>query len=86
MSKYFGSRISRIEKQLGSIEKAPVKIVCICNLDPKALEKRNRAAEEYFLKYGCYDGLIIVRSNIPEPRPVPEGFQTATRQVMHRKR
>lgn len=75
MSKYFGSRISRIEKQLGANEKAPVKIACICNLDPKALEKRNRAAEEYFLKYGCYDGLIIVHSNIPEPRPLPKAFK-----------
>ena len=74
MSKVFENRIKKIEKEFKK-QNAPVEILCVSSLDPDGLEKQKRAAEVYFSKYGCHDGLIFVHNNIPEPRPVPEGFK-----------
>ena len=69
------TRIGKVEAALNDTRKCPVRFAVI-NVDaPDADERAHQAIREYEAKYGCLDGLRIVRNHVPEPLQVPSGFK-----------
>jgi hypothetical protein len=69
------SRISRIERQFSETRKGPVEFAVIYVGAPDAAEREQRAVSEYHARYGCLDGLRIIHTRVPEPKPLPEAFK-----------
>ena len=68
-------RIGKVEEHLRVNQKAPIEYKVIFSGAADAAEREQRAVSEYHARYGCLDGLRIVRTNVPPPLPVPSGFK-----------
>jgi hypothetical protein len=69
------SRIDRIEGKLRDNQKAPIEYAVVNVNVPEADERLKKAKEEYMTKYGCLSGLRIIRTRVPEPKPLPAAFK-----------
>lgn len=72
-------RVAKLEKEVSGHKKMPTTIKVIYLGDDNWPERMALVKEKYLAEHGTLDGLLIVKSWIPEPLPLPAAFRTPGR-------
>ena len=68
-------RVTKLEKKVSGHRKMPITIKVIYLGDDNWPEHVTLVKEKYFAEHGTLDGLMIVKTWIPEPLPLPAAFR-----------